>query len=74
MGMFRGWLSTAVIHVLSDGSPLQREEGAYVLGHIGTGKAWEAVKERLPKEEDRKVRKRIEELLNHRSKKTSELI
>ena len=58
-----------MIHVLSDGSPLQREEGAYVLGHIGTGKAWEALKERLPREEDRKVRKRIEELLKHPPKK-----
>ena len=57
-----------MIHVLSDGSPLQRE-AAYVLGHISTGKAWEALKKRPPKEEDSKVRKRIEELLNHRSKK-----
>ncbi len=55
----------SVIDVLNHGNPLQREEAAYVLGHIGTDAAWRAVKARLPDEPDRKVRERIEELLQH---------
>lgn len=53
----------AVIGVLKNGTSLQREEAAYVLGEIGTPAATEALQQRLQRETDPKVRGRIQEVL-----------
>lgn len=53
----------AVIGVLKNGTALQREEAAYVLGNIGTPPARQALEERLPEERDTAVRHRIQEVL-----------
>ena len=52
-----------VADVLRHGTPLQRQEAAYVLGHIGTDDARHTLQEQLPAEKDPDVRRRIDEAL-----------
>ena len=54
---------SCVADVLRHGTPLQRQEAAYVLGHIGTDGARHTLQEQLPAEKDPDVRRRINEAL-----------
>lgn len=50
----------AMVQVLKDGKPPEREAAAYILGKIGTNAARATLRRALAKERDPKVRKRIE--------------
>lgn len=57
----------AVVSVLGHGGPRQREEAAYVLAHIGTETAWEAIRDHVKTETNADVRRRLQELLKKQS-------